>query len=244
MISESNYYRVVSDNIPEKISKIRDQIANFAIQYQRPPDSVKLLAVSKTHPVEKILQASAAGQHAFGENYLQEALEKITALQAHALEWHFIGPIQSNKTRAIAENFSWVHSLDRIKIARRLSDQRPESLKALKVLIQVNLDGESSKAGVSLQALDTLALELAELPNIELAGLMAIPAPKIDFTEQRKTFQQLAQARDALMAKGLDSCCELSMGMSGDFEAAIAEGATIVRIGTDIFGPRNVQSQT
>ncbi len=226
-------------SIPEKIREVRDQISLLEKIYKRPAGSVKLLAVSKTQPYENILQAVDCGQMAFGENYTQEAMEKILALKEHDLEWHFIGPIQSNKTKALAENFAWVHSVDRSKIARRLSEQRPPNLAPLKILIQVNLDAESSKSGVALSELETLAHAVKDLKNIEFAGLMAIPAPGKDIEAQKASFHLLAQARSKLQALGFESCQHLSMGMSSDKEAAIAEGSTIVRIGTDIFGPRN-----
>ncbi len=230
----------MSKNIPEKILQIRERIAFLEKQYLRSPNSVKLLAVSKTQSAEKIRQALAADQHAFAENYLQEALEKIIHLKGEAIEWHFIGPIQSNKTRTIAEHFSWVHSVDRLKIAKRLSEQRPASLPPLKVLIQVNLDQESSKSGVSLDDLAPLAQAISPLHGLELAGLMAIPSPGKDFQAQREGFRKLRLARDHLLTQGFGTCQELSMGMSADYEAAIAEGASIIRIGTEIFGPRQV----
>jgi PLP dependent protein len=229
----------MSASIPEKILEVRHQISLFENKYRRPSGSVKLLAVSKTQPQESIIQAVECGQKAFGENYTQEAVEKILALAAYGLEWHFIGPIQSNKTKTIASHFDWVHSIDRSKIARRLSEQRPSHLPPLKILLQVNLDSETSKAGVELSDLETLANEVQGLEHIELAGLMAIPEPGKDIEEQRASFHLLAQARDNLQRQGFDSCQHLSMGMSSDKEAAIAEGSTIVRIGTDIFGPRN-----
>lgn len=230
----------MSKNIPEKILQIRERIAFLEKQYQRSPNSVKLLAVSKTQSAERIRQALAADQHAFAENYLQEALEKIIQLEQEQIEWHFIGPIQSNKTRAIAEQFSWVHSVDRLKIAKRLNEQRPASLAPLKVLIQVNLDQETGKSGVSLDDLAPLAQVISSLHSLELAGLMAIPAPGKDFQAQRESFRQLRLARDQLLTLGFGTCQELSMGMSADYEAAIAEGASIIRIGTEIFGPRQV----
>jgi pyridoxal phosphate enzyme (YggS family) len=229
----------MSASIPEKIREVRHQISLFEKNYKRPAGSVKLLAVSKTQACESIILAADSGQKAFGENYTQEAVEKILALAAYDLEWHFIGPIQSNKTKTIATHFDWVHSIDRSKIARRLSEQRPSHLAPLKILLQVNLDSETSKAGVTLSDLEKLATEVKDLKNIELAGLMAIPAPRKDIEAQRASFHLLAQARDKLRAQGFDSCQDLSMGMSSDKEAAIAEGSTIVRIGTDIFGPRN-----
>ncbi|MDX1796322.1 MAG: YggS family pyridoxal phosphate-dependent enzyme [Hydrogenovibrio sp.] len=199
---------------------------------------VSLLAVSKTKPIEDINQLAELGQRAFGENYLQEALEKIE--QRPDLEWHFIGPIQSNKTKPIAEHFNFVHSVDRFKIARRLSQQRPDTLPPLKILLEVNISGEDSKSGFSPQEVLDLAPEIAALPNLELRGLMAIPQRETDPEKQRAPFRQLRQLleklRDRLPNEQLDT---LSMGMSADLEAAIEEGATIVRIGTDIFGARD-----
>lgn len=225
-------------SIPEKIREVSHQILHFEKVYQRPAGSVKLLVVSKTRAAQCIIEAHEGGQSAFGENYVQEAVDKILALKDYKLEWHFIGPIQSNKTKAIAENFDWVHSIDRSKIARRLSEQRPKELAPLKILLQVNLDAEASKAGIALADVDQLAHEIKNLSNVELAGLMAIPAPGKDLAAQRTSFRLLAQARDRLLEQGISTCQHLSMGMSSDYEAAIAEGATIVRIGTDIFGPR------
>ncbi len=230
----------MTSSIPEKIREVRHQISVFVKKYNRPEGSVALLCVSKTHPKESIIEALACQQRAFGENYLQEALGKISELEDYNLVWHFIGPIQSNKTRTIAENFDWVHSVDREKIAQRLSDQRPENLLPLKVLLQVNLDGEDTKAGIKLDEVSTLAKFVSALPKLELAGLMSIPAAGKDFEAQRQSFRLLAQARDEVIAMGINSCTELSIGMSNDKEAAIAEGATIVRIGTDIFGARNL----
>ena len=183
-------------------------------------------------------ELAACGQRAFGENYVPEAFDKQQALRDLALEWHFIGPIQSNKTRPIAENFSWVHSLDRLKIAERLSAQRPADLPPLHVCIELNVSGEASKGGVSLAELPALAAALSALPRLQLRGLMAIPAPVADESAQRAAFRQVRQAFDALVARGhaLDT---LSMGMSADLEAAILEGATIVRVGTALFGERN-----
>jgi pyridoxal phosphate enzyme (YggS family) len=232
----------MSVSIPEKIREVRHQISHFEKIYQRPVGSVKLLAVSKTRTSEEIIQAIKCGQTAFGENYVQEALGKISALNNYKLEWHYIGPIQSNKTKAIAAHFDWVHSVDRSKVAQRLSEQRPPDLAPLKILLQVNLDAESSKAGVALTEVEELAHAVKNLPNIGLAGLMAIPAPGKDLAAQRKSFRKLTEARDRLIDQGIESCQHLSMGMSNDFEAAIAEGSTIVRIGTDIFGPRNYQN--
>jgi pyridoxal phosphate enzyme (YggS family) len=182
-----------------------------------------------------IRAAASLGLSQFGENYLQEALEKMAALTDLPLTWHFIGPMQSNKTRAIAEHFDWVHSIDRLKIARRLSEQRPPHLPPLQVCLQVNVSGEASKSGVSPGALAELAAAVSELPGLRLRGLMAIPAATEDLTAQHAAFASLRRAMASLQMPALDT---LSMGMSGDLEAAIAEGATIVRVGTDIFGPR------
>ena len=206
-------------------------------RFQRPPGSVRLLAVGKTQPAAAIAALAAAGQRDFGENYFQEALDKMTELATLELEWHFIGPMQANKTRGIAEHFAWVHSVDRGKIARRLSDYRPAGMPPLQICLQVNISGETSKSGVSLEELPRLALEVMQLPRLQLRGLMAIPAPADGFSEQREPFARLREALAGLqsLGPGLDT---LSMGMSDDLEAAIAEGSTIVRVGTGIFGPR------
>ncbi len=196
-----------------------------------------VLAVSKTRSAEEIRTVHACGLEHFGENYLQEAMEKITALADLPLCWHFIGPIQSNKTQAIAEHFHWVHSVDREKIARRLSAQRPADMPPLQACIQVNISGEDSKSGVTLDALPALAEAVTPLPGITLRGLMAIPEPTDDFLEQRRAFAQLRRALEHL-SEHIDGLDTLSMGMSADLEAAIMEGSTIVRIGTAIFGPR------
>jgi pyridoxal phosphate enzyme (YggS family) len=204
----------------------------------REPDAVRLLAVSKTFPPAAVREAYAAGQHAFGENYVQEALQKIAALQDLPLEWHFIGPIQSNKTRDIAAHFDWVHGVDRLKVAERLSAQRPDGLPPLDICLQVNVSGEDSKSGVAPQDVEALALQVAGLPRLRLRGLMAIPAPSDDPVAQRQPFRRMRELLDRLNALGL-GLDTLSMGMSHDFPAAIAEGATIVRIGTAIFGGRD-----
>jgi len=201
----------------------------------RDPADVGLLAVSKTQPAAAIREAFAAGLRDFGENYLQEALDKQAALADLALTWHFIGPIQSNKTKPIAEHFAWVHSVDRLKIAQRLSDQRPAGLPPLNVCLQVNVSGEASKSGCAPEDLQPLAQAVAGLPRLHLRGLMCIPAPSDDPAEQHAAFARLRALRDAL-GLGLDT---LSMGMSQDLEAAIAEGATWVRIGTALFGARD-----
>jgi pyridoxal phosphate enzyme (YggS family) len=195
---------------------------------------VTLLAVSKSHPVARIAEACAAGQQAFGENYVQEALEKMQALPG--LEWHLIGPLQSNKTRRVAEHFAWVHTLERESTARRLSEQRPSGLPPLNLLIQVNVSAEATKSGVALEEIAALARAVAPLPRLRLRGLMAIPAPTPDPVLQRRRFHAVQEKFQALKSEfHFDT---LSMGMSDDMEAAIAEGATLVRIGTAIFGAR------
>ena len=206
-------------------------------RFSRQPGSVTLLAVSKTRSSEELRALAAQGITRFGENYLQEALDKISDLQDLKLEWHFIGPIQSNKTRSIAEHFDWVHSVDRLKIAERLSEQRPPEQPPLNICLQVNISGENSKSGISLEALPELAEEVARLPRLTLRGLMAIPAPAEGFDAQRRPFMALRLAMEELNARGM-ALDTLSMGMSDDLEAAVAEGATLVRIGTALFGPR------
>jgi hypothetical protein len=225
------------DTLRLNIESLLERVRLAARKSQRPDDAVQLLAVSKTRPATDIRRAAALGLTDFGENYLQEALEKIDQLRDLDLRWHFIGPIQSNKTRAIAEYFHWVHSVDRLKIARRLSDQRPAGLPELQLCLQVNISGEQSKSGVSLEQLPELVRDVLPLPRLRLRGLMAIPAASSDPAVQRAAFASLRDALQRLrqQAPQLDT---LSMGMSGDLEAAIAEGATIVRVGTDIFGKR------
>ena len=203
----------------------------------RRPDEIRLLAVSKTRPAADIEGAYRAGQRAFGENQQQEASAKIAALAHLTLEWHFIGPIQSNKTRPIAEQFAWVHSLEREKVARRLSEQRPAGLEPLMVCIQVNVSGEASKSGVAPQAALALARQVAVLPNIRLRGLMTVPAPAPEIERQRAQFRVLRTLYDDLRTAGI-ALDTLSMGMSDDLEAAILEGATLVRVGSAIFGRR------
>ena len=227
-------------NITHNINLLLEQISRIAENCGREPGDIQLLAVSKTRTPDEIRAAAAAGLSAFGENYLQEALDKIDALSDLAIDWHFIGPIQSNKTRPVAEHFAWVHTVDRLKIARRLSDQRPGHLPPLNICLQVNIDGEASKSGAAPDELKELALAVAQLPNIRLRGLMAIPAPSDDSEAQRQPFFRLRQLLDTLRAgaPALADLDTLSMGMSADMAAAIAEGATIVRIGTAIFGPR------
>jgi len=219
------------------LQAVKERIAACAKAAHRAPQEIQLVAVSKTFPARKIDEAYRAGQTAFGENHAQEGFEKILALKSLPLEWHFIGPIQSNKTRVIAEHFSWVHSIERGKIAERLSQARPASLPPLQVCVQVNISGEASKSGVTPDELQPLAKYVQTLPRLQLRGLMAIPQLTADFELQRSRFRQLRELKDAFAAEGilLDT---LSMGMSLDLEAAILEGATIVRVGTAIFGER------
>ncbi|MGI3744736.1 MAG: YggS family pyridoxal phosphate-dependent enzyme [Janthinobacterium lividum] len=221
--------------IAENISTLAERIHSAAQAVQRDPASVGLLAVSKTKPASDLREAYDAGLRDFGENYLQEALGKQAELSDLPLIWHFIGPIQSNKTRAIAEHFAWVHSVDRLKIAQRLSEQRPPELPPLNICIQVNVSGEASKSGCSPEDLPALAQAISLLPNLKLRGLMAIPEPTDDRDEQNASFAAVSTLQ-AQLGLPLDT---LSMGMSHDLEAAIAQGATWVRIGTALFGARN-----
>jgi len=223
--------------IVERLAQVRMRIDRAATAAGRDPAGIRLLAVSKTRPVADLEAALAAGQTAFGESYLQDALPKIAALGDRA-EWHFIGPIQSNKTRQIATQFAWVHSVDRLKIAQRLSEQRPAALPPLNICLQVNTSGENTKAGISPSATLTLATAVAALPHLRLRGLMTIPAPEQDVQQQRLPFARLRRLLEQLNANGFE-LDTLSMGMSNDLEAAILEGATLVRIGTAIFGPRS-----
>lgn len=222
-----------SDNIAKLLQRVRLS----AQKSQRAESDILLLAVSKTRPAQDIREAHSGGQSQFGESYLREALEKIAALSDLPLTWHFIGPIQSNKTRPIAEHFHWVHSVDREKIARRLNDQRPQDLPPLEVCLQVNISGEHSKSGCTPDELPALALAVNDLPRLRLRGLMAIPAATDSEVEQRQAFAQLRRIFEDLQAK-FPQMDTLSMGMSGDLEAAIAEGSTLIRVGTAIFGPR------
>ena len=225
--------------IDSNIQHMRERMARACASVGRPASSVQLLCVSKTQPAEAVRAAVAAGETRFGENYVQEALDKIAALAdlRDRQEWHLIGPLQSNKTRVVAEAFDWVHSVDRLKIAQRLSDQRPAHLPPLQVCLQVNVSGEDSKSGLSPQELPAVAAAVAALPRLRLRGLMAIPAPAEDEAAQRAPHRRLHGLLDQLVAGGL-LLDTLSMGMSADLDAAIAEGATIVRIGTAIFGAR------
>jgi pyridoxal phosphate enzyme (YggS family) len=227
----------IMDAIGINLQAVKRRIAKAAAQCGRNPDDIGLIAVSKTFGAEAVATAYAQGQRAFGESYVQEAVEKIPLFSHLELEWHFIGPIQSNKTRAIALNFTWVHSVDRLKIAERLSSARPASLPPLQICLQVNIGNESTKNGVAPAETLTLARAVAALPNLRLRGLMAIPPATQDTALQRHYFSQLRLLKDELTASGI-ALATLSMGMSDDLEAAITEGATLVRIGTAIFGPR------
>lgn len=223
--------------IAANLASLRQRIAVAAAAAGRHPASLRLVAVGKTQPLAAILAAADAGQRDFGENYLQEALAKIDAARARGLVWHFIGPIQSNKTRAIAEHFDWVHSVDRLKIARRLAEHRPPERAPLNICLQVNIDGEASKAGVTPNSAAALAAQIADLPGLRLRGLMALPAPADGLDAQRRPFAALRELRDAINTGDLD-LDTLSMGMTDDLEAAVLEGATLLRVGTAIFGPR------
>lgn len=225
------------NRITTRLLAVRQRIAAAETRFDRAPGSVQLLAVSKGQPPAALREACAAGQRCFGESYTQEALGKIIALTDCAPEWHFIGPLQRNKTRAVAANFAWVQSLDRLALAERLNAQRTVDLPALQVCIEVNISGEASKSGVAPADVSMLAAAISELPRLRLRGLMALPAPVSEFAAQLTAFQGLRTLYDELMARGhaLDT---LSMGMSGDLEAAIAAGATLVRVGTAIFGER------
>ena len=223
--------------ISDRLQDVRARVAAAATSARRTPDEVHLLAVSKTWPAAAVREAAAAGQRAFGENYVQEGVDKIEALRELGLEWHFIGPLQSNKTRLVASAFDWVHSIDRLKIAERRSAQRDVHLAPLNVCLQVNVSGEESKSGVAPGEVATLAQAVADLPRLRLRGLMCIPEPTGDVTLLRARFALLRELQAQLIAAGL-SLDTLSMGMSHDIEPAVAEGATIVRVGTAIFGER------
>lgn len=255
-INEFEHLVLTIEDMPEKtkqaiqieanLNKVLAILRSLEDKYQRPANSVQLLAVSKTKPIEDILAAKASGQTLFGENYVQEAIQKIESLKIDSLsepilEWHFIGPIQKNKTRLIAENFAWVHCLERLSIAQRLDNQRPSSSPPLQVCIQVNIDNEATKAGVAINEIQGFAETLSALQNLKLRGLMAIPHASSDTDQQRKSFSKLRQQLEQLNQQGFE-LDTLSMGMSGDLEAAIAEGATMVRVGTAIFGKRAVKT--
>ncbi len=225
--------------ISENLSIVRKRLHEAELLAGRPVGSVGLIAVGKTWPACALEEAYHHGQRDFGENYLQEALAKQDALKHLDIVWHFIGPIQSNKTRPLAERFDWIHGVDRLKIAQRLSEQRPGHLPPINLCIQVNVSHEFSKSGVALEDLKPLAETVSQLPRIKLRGLMAIPAPSDDFEQQRLAFRALREALEGLSIPSMDT---LSMGMSDDMEAAILEGATLVRVGTAIFGERNQKS--
>jgi pyridoxal phosphate enzyme (YggS family) len=241
----------LQEQVQANLYRVNERISTAAQAVSRDRREIVLIAVSKTFGAEAVLAAARAGQRRFGENYVQEALDKIAELQRRAaqaepaaagLEWHFIGPIQSNKTRAIAEHFDWVHSVDRLKIAQRLSEQRPADRAALNLLLQVNISGEASKSGVPPAELPALARAVAALPRVTLRGLMAIPEPETEPARQRAPLARMRQLFEQLQHDGLP-LDTLSMGMSADLEAAIAEGATMVRVGTAIFGARTRPAQ-
>lgn len=229
-------------SISDNLQAVHERIATAARAVSRRPQDIVLLAVSKTFGADAVLEAAQAGQREFGENYLQEALDKMDAVRELrpdlALAWHFIGPIQSNKTRPIAERFDWAHSVEREKIAQRLSDQRPDHLPPLNICLQINISGEASKSGARPEDVAELAQAIARMPRLKLRGLMAIPEPEPDLERQRVPLRRLRQLYDQLNEQGL-ALDTLSMGMSSDLDAAVAEGATIVRIGTAIFGQRH-----
>lgn len=227
----------MSNSVSANLAQVRKRIELAVLAAGRPADAVSLLAVSKTMPAQAVRDAFAAGQLAFGENYIQEGVDKIASLADLPLVWHCIGPIQSNKTKLVAENFAWVHSIDRLKIAERLSAQRPAHLTPLQVCLQVNVDGGSNKSGVTPTDLLALAQAVAQLPNLQLRGIMTIPEPAENEAAARSVHRQAKALFDSLNAAGL-KLDTLSMGMTGDLEAAIAEGSTCVRVGTAIFGHR------
>jgi len=228
------------NSIATRLENVHQHIQDAATKYGRPDNAIQLLAVSKTRPAEDIRSALEAGQRCFGESYLQEAIEKIQQLSDTQAQWHFIGRIQGNKTRVIAEHFDWVHGLCSFKHAQRLNDQRPDELPPMNVCLQINLSNEASKAGVAPQEAAALVNLIQSLPRLHLQGFMTLPAPADTLEEQRRPFQALRELRDKFKTNELP-LETLSMGMSDDLEAAIAEGATIVRVGTAIFGPRNYQ---
>jgi len=233
-----------AEPVQARLQAVMERIATAARAAGRDPASVSLVAVSKTFPAEAVAAAHAAGQRAFGENYVQEAVDKIATLgpQRAELQWHFIGPIQSNKTRAIAEQFDWVQSIDRLKVAQRLSEQRPAGLAPLNVLLQVNISGEASKSGIVPADVEALARAVGQLPRLKLRGLMAIPEPEDDTARQRAPLAAMRGLFDRLRAAAFD-IDTLSMGMSADLESAVLEGSTMVRIGTAIFGERERRKQ-
>lgn len=228
----------MNQTIKSRLESVRSSINQAMFDYARTENSVQLLAVSKTRTPDEIITAFDCGQTCFGESYLQEALSKIDHLKDQAIEWHFIGKIQSNKTRLIAENFDWVHSIDKLKHAQRLNDQRPDSMAPLNICLQINIDNEESKGGIKPEEAADLIQQTSQLTRLQLKGLMALPTPTHNLSEQRAPFRKLRELRDQLATENLP-LETLSIGMSGDIEAAIAEGSTMVRVGTAIFGPRN-----
>lgn len=225
-------------SIQANLQAVKSRLARALHDSGRAPDDAVLMAVSKTWPAQCVREAAAAGQRVFGENYVQEGVAKIADVALPELEWHFIGPLQSNKTRLVAEHFDWVHSIERLKIAQRLSDQRGEARPPLQVCVQVNVSGEQSKSGIEPAHCVELAREVARLPGLRLRGLMCIPEPVDDPVRQRARFAMLRELRDELVRGGL-ALDTLSMGMSDDLELAIAEGSTMIRVGSAIFGARN-----
>lgn len=229
------------NDIAHNLAQVRDKISAAATRCGRASEEVTLLAVSKTKPASAIAEAIAAGHRAFGENYVQEGVDKIRYFQETGnsdLQWHFIGPLQSNKSRLVAEHFDWCHTVDRLRIATRLNEQRPLDMQPINVLIQINISDENSKSGIALTELEALASQVAELPRLTLRGLMAIPAPESSYERQFAVAQQMAVAFEALKSR-YPTVDTLSLGMSDDMEAAIAAGSTMVRIGTAIFGARD-----
>lgn len=229
------------NDIAHNLAQVRDKISAAALRCGRASEDVALLAVSKTKPASAVAEAIDAGQRAFGENYVQEGVDKIRHFQEQGvagLQWHFIGPLQSNKSRLVAEHFDWCHTVDRLRIASRLSDQRPAGMPPLNILIQINISDEESKSGIPLAELTSLAAQVAALPGVCLRGLMAIPAPVSNYERQFAVARQMAVAFDALKLR-YPTVDTLSLGMSDDMEAAIAAGSTLVRIGTAIFGARD-----
>ncbi|NIF34258.1 YggS family pyridoxal phosphate-dependent enzyme [Enterobacter sp. Cy-643] len=233
------------NEIAHNLAQVHGKISAAAARCGRNPEEVTLLAVSKTKPASALAEAIAAGQRAFGENYVQEGVDKIHHFAEQGvtgLEWHFIGPLQSNKSRLVAENFDWCHTVDRLKIASRLSEQRPSTLPPLNVLIQINISDENSKSGIALSELEQLAADVAALPGLTLRGLMAIPAPEPDYERQLAVCRKMAEACNALKDR-FTTVDTLSLGMTDDMEAAIAAGSTMVRIGTAIFGARDYSAR-
>lgn len=229
------------NTVHDNLIKIKNEIHKIALDCDRNPNTIELIAVSKTKPVTLIAQAIDAGQLAFGENYVQEGVEKIAYFNKNMpntpITWHFIGPLQSNKTKLVAENFDWMHTIERFKIAQRLNDQRPTDMDKLNVLIQVNISNEESKSGIAVDEVADLVKQIITLPNLRLRGLMAIPEIENDYAKQLEVFEQMTQLLESLK-KDYPFLDTLSMGMSGDMKAAIVAGSTMVRIGSAIFGAR------